>query len=114
MQVPLRSKVKLPHSPQASPSYPLARASARFSAAACLAWVLASAQLSASSCCAGESLASGSTLSAVAPEMLSAVTLEAPALDIDPHPDRLRLAPHPARLAPRHPPRFAGRKKPPS
>src|SRR5215470_11632401 len=39
MQVPLRTRVKLPHSLQASPSYPLARASARFSAA----WARASA-----------------------------------------------------------------------
>src|SRR5262249_17002156 len=31
-QVPLRTRVKLPHVPQASPSYPFARASARSSA----------------------------------------------------------------------------------
>src|SRR5436305_7693409 len=103
MQVPLRTSVKLPHSPQASPSYPLARASARFSAAAALACVLASAQLSASSCVAGESFASGSSFSAVAPAVLSAVTLEALAIDAPPRPLSACPPPGAARAAPPSP-----------
>src|SRR6202790_3747494 len=40
--VPFRTSVKFPHSPQASPSYPCAFASARFSAASALASARAS------------------------------------------------------------------------
>src|SRR6185312_15840315 len=66
--VPLRTSVKFPQVPQASPSSPLA-------------WARVSARVSCSSVCAGDSLGSGAAFSAVEPETsvrgASAVTLDA-------------------------------------
>src|SRR5262249_16481006 len=89
-QVPFLTSVKLPHSPQAPPSLPLAFASARFSAAIARALARASATslrgwaiCCCSSCSAGESFCSGSALSAAVPSArasrpANAVTLAPP------------------------------------
>src|ERR1700724_3267820 len=88
-QVPLRTRVKLPHSPQASPSYPLALASARFSAGPTRACARPSGRAKAcccSSCSVGESFCSGSDLSATLPEISARASRPPKAVTFEPPP----------------------------